>query len=158
MVVSSALVSYAGATSTISAETMCRPSSPLRIVRSSRVDQPPVSGVPVAGANAGSMESIWTSVRASQCPPSRRSGNGTHVDGEIHRLISHGVADFLYDTIGSYTGAEGKINERTSTSNLAERGRTYGVYLTGLDALEAGRVIVCVVSWPGECSADGAML
>lgn len=58
IVVSSALVSYAGATSTISAETMKRPSSPRRIVRNSRVDQPPVSGVPVAGANAGSMESI----------------------------------------------------------------------------------------------------
>ena len=60
MVVSSALVSYAGATSTISAETMCKPSRPRRIVRSSRVDQPPVSGVPVAGAKAGSMESIYT--------------------------------------------------------------------------------------------------
>ena len=77
MVVNSAFVSYAGATSTISAETMKRPSSPRKIVRSSRVDQPrtcidqrvsrchwkkrdvpPVSGVPVAGANAGSIESI----------------------------------------------------------------------------------------------------
>src|SRR6266851_6477617 len=58
MVVSSAFVSYAGATSTISAETICSPSKPRKIVRSSRVDQPPVSGVPVAGANAGSSESI----------------------------------------------------------------------------------------------------
>lgn len=56
--VSSAFVSYAGATSTISAETIWRPSRPRRIVRSSRVDQPPVSGVPVAGAKAGSIESI----------------------------------------------------------------------------------------------------
>jgi len=50
IVVCSALVSYAGATSTISAAMRLIPSSPLRIVRSSRVDQPPVSGVPVAGA------------------------------------------------------------------------------------------------------------
>jgi hypothetical protein len=56
---SSAFVSYAGATSTRSAETIFKPSRPLKIVRSSRVDQPPVSGVPVAGANAGSMESIF---------------------------------------------------------------------------------------------------
>jgi hypothetical protein len=58
MVVSSAFVSYAGATSTISAETMWSPSKPRKMVRNSRVDQPPVSGVPVAGANAGSIESI----------------------------------------------------------------------------------------------------
>lgn len=45
-----------------------------------------------------------------------------------------------------------------STSKLGERGRTEGVDLTGLDALEAGRVIVCVVSWPGEGGADSAML
>lgn len=50
MVVCSALVSYAGATSTISAAMMLMPSRPRRMVRSSRVDQPPVSGVPVAGA------------------------------------------------------------------------------------------------------------
>src|SRR5712671_2427045 len=61
MVVSSAFVSYAGATSTISADTMYRPSNPRKIVRSSRVDHPPVSGVPVAGANAGSIESIYKS-------------------------------------------------------------------------------------------------
>ena len=58
IVVNSALVSYAGATSTISAETMRRPSRPLRMVRSSLVVHPPVSGVPVAGAKAGSIESI----------------------------------------------------------------------------------------------------
>jgi hypothetical protein len=53
MVVSSALVSYAGATSTISAPMKLTPSRPRRMVRSSRVDQPPVSGVPVAGATVG---------------------------------------------------------------------------------------------------------
>lgn len=69
MVVSSALVSYAGyigrvvsthvhesgvivrtATSTMSAATMLRPLRPRMISRNSRVVQPPVSGVPVAGA------------------------------------------------------------------------------------------------------------
>lgn len=38
------------ATSTTSAPIRFSPSRPLRIVRSSRVDHPPVSGVPVAGA------------------------------------------------------------------------------------------------------------
>lgn len=52
MVVCSALVSYAGATSTMSAAMRLMPSRPRRMVRSSRVDQPPVSGVPVAGATA----------------------------------------------------------------------------------------------------------
>lgn len=53
MVVCSALVSYAGATSTISAATKLMPSRPRMMVRSSRVLQPPVSGVPVAGATKG---------------------------------------------------------------------------------------------------------
>lgn len=53
IVVSSALVSYAGATSTRSAPIRLIPSSPRMMVRSSRVDQPPVSGVPVAGATTG---------------------------------------------------------------------------------------------------------
>lgn len=52
MVVCSAFVSYAGATSTMSAAMRLMPSRPRRMVRSSRVDQPPVSGVPVAGATA----------------------------------------------------------------------------------------------------------
>lgn len=55
MVVCSALVSYAGATSTISQAMMLIPSRPRRIVRSSRVDHPPVSGVPVAGATIHSL-------------------------------------------------------------------------------------------------------
>lgn len=50
MVVCSAFVSYAGATSTISAAIRLTPSRPLMMVRSSLVLQPPVSGVPVAGA------------------------------------------------------------------------------------------------------------
>lgn len=84
MVVSSALVSYAGygtyvslayvvhteislakqgkagltATSTISAAIRFSSSKPLRMVLSSLVDHPPVSGVPVAGANAGSRVSM----------------------------------------------------------------------------------------------------
>lgn len=44
------------ATSTISAAMRLIPSRPLRMVRSSRVDQPPVSGVPVAGATDGDDE------------------------------------------------------------------------------------------------------
>jgi hypothetical protein len=45
----------------MSADTMCRPSKPRKISRISRVDQPPISGVPVAGANLG----ILYSTRAS---------------------------------------------------------------------------------------------
>jgi hypothetical protein len=47
-VVVSPRVSYAGATSTTSAPTTWRPLRPSRTARSSRVDQPPGSGVPVA--------------------------------------------------------------------------------------------------------------
>lgn len=86
MVVCSALVSYAGwrenrcvsiwsslacsvevltATSTTSAPTKFSPSRPLRIVRSSRVDHPPVSGVPVAGATTHSQYSYTTSTLLS---------------------------------------------------------------------------------------------
>ncbi len=100
MVVSSAFVSYAGATSTISAETMCNPSSPRRMVRSSRVDQPPVSGVPVAGANAGSIESI--------CP---NNGSGpryilarlhpTHINGKVDWIIPDDLSYLLDDPAGS---------------------------------------------------------
>lgn len=57
MVECSAFVSYAGATSTISAPIKLRPSRPRMIVRSSRVDQPPVSGVPVAGATVFRVDS-----------------------------------------------------------------------------------------------------
>jgi len=60
MVDSSALVSYAGATSTMSAPTKFRPSRPRMMVRSSRVDQPPVSGVPVAGASVPVSKSYKT--------------------------------------------------------------------------------------------------
>lgn len=80
----------------MSAETMCRPSRPLRIVRSSRVDQPPVSGVPVAGAKAGSIESIWGCILArSWC-----EGEGeAYVNGEVDGLVADGLADFLDDTV-----------------------------------------------------------
>ena len=66
IVVSSALVSYAGATSTISAATKLIPSKPRMIVLSSLVDHPPVSGVPVAGASVGSRKSSNLSYKGLQ--------------------------------------------------------------------------------------------
>lgn len=106
MVVNSAFVSYAGATSTISAETMWSPSRPLKMVRSSRVDQPPVSGVPVAGANAGSMESIYAGsllVKSLQETKIKRNSS-TYIDRQIYRQISNGFANLLYDSIGACKG------------------------------------------------------
>ena len=112
MVVSSALVSYAGATSTISAETMCKPSRPRRIVRSSRVDQPPVSGVPVAGAKAGSMESIYTYQLALQDGYTMRFG-GTYVDGEIDGLVAYRLTYFLDDAIRACRQFGPQVSDRT---------------------------------------------
>ena len=105
IVVNSAFVSYAGATSTISAETMWRPSKPLRMVRNSRVDQPPVSGVPVAGAKAGSIESICEYYeRASRkLPNSLANPIHTHIDGEIDGLVANSLANLLDDAIRAYT-------------------------------------------------------
>ena len=94
MVVSSAFVSYAGATSTISAETMCNPSRPRKMVRNSRVDHPPVSGVPVAGANAGSIESICIRQAESACSTGKQR---TYVDGEIDWLVANRLTDLLDD-------------------------------------------------------------
>lgn len=95
MVVCSALVSYAGATSTMSAAIMLMPSRPRRIVRSSRVDQPPVSGVPVAGA---------TTIVSTRNRKEEVSLTGwiksVDVNGQIHRLgSSNSLVDLLDDAI-----------------------------------------------------------
>ena len=135
MVVSSAFVSYAGATSTRSAPTRCRPSSPRTISRSSRVDQPPVSGVPVAGANAGSIVSICGAGASVRAGRRRRLSEGAHIDGHVHGVGPDSVAD-LFDDAGD-----------------AE-----GVNLARLDAVESGAVVVVVVGGAGERRADGAVL
>ena len=83
----------------MSAEMICSPSSPRRIVRSSRVVQPPVSGVPVAGAKAGSIESIWTLKEESQEFIFTRRNDNTYVYGEIDRLVADSLSDLLYDPI-----------------------------------------------------------
>ena len=101
----SAFVSYAGATSTMSAETIWRPSKPLRMVRSSRVDQPPVSGVPVAGAKAGSRESIYP-----QCEPKKKTKRLlyglTDIDRKVDGEVPDCIADFLNDAIRTYKRSE----------------------------------------------------
>ena len=52
------VASYCGATSTRSPPTMSMPFSPRRIACASRVVSPPISGVPVPGAKAGSSASM----------------------------------------------------------------------------------------------------
>lgn len=84
----------------MSADTMCSPSRPLRISRNSRVDQPPVSGVPVAGANAGSMESIC-GVRQRRLWPVHAAN--TYIDREVDGEVAHGVSDLLHDAGDTYT-------------------------------------------------------
>ena len=157
MVVSSALVSYAGATSTISAETMWRPSKPRKMVRNSRVDQPPVSGVPVAGANAGSIESICISAENEQAIKTPRefddSAGLTHIDGEINGPIANRFADLLDDSRSTC------VYEIRSTFSLhTSVSRTNSVNLPGFDTLEPGLVVIYVVRRARQCRANRAVL
>ena len=102
MVVCSALVSYAGATSTISAATKLMPSSPRMIVRSSRVLQPPVSGVPVAGATRRGCKSgdAFEEIQEEAWRELTCRIQGINVDGKIHRLFcSHPIPDFLDNSL-----------------------------------------------------------
>lgn len=64
-----------------------------------------------------------------------RANIQTHIDGQIDGLVTYDVPDFLDDT------------------GDAER-----VDLAGLDALEAGVVIVQIVGGPGEGGADCTVL
>ena len=175
MVVSSALVSYAGATSTISAETMCRPSRPRKMVRNSRVDQPPVSGVPVAGANAGSIESICISrdaklrntphtvqisgfcrrhLQSASSEP--ESGKVTHINGEIDRLVANCLADLLDDPRRTCVMKSDQPCLISILDLLLPP--TDSVNLAGLDTLEPRLVVVHIVRRAGECRADRAVL
>jgi hypothetical protein len=82
------------------------------MVRSSRVDQPPVSGVPVAGANAGSIESIYPD--REQRADSVRLEQLTNIDRKVDGEVPDCIADFLNDTIRAckrselYDAASGK--------------------------------------------------
>ena len=98
IVVCSAFVSYAGATSTISAAMKLMPSSPRMMVRSSRVDQPPVSGVPVAGATDAWLDhdsnAMW---RAEDVLTSRIQG--IDIDAQVDRFgHANSIPDLLDDT------------------------------------------------------------
>ena len=68
--------SYAGATSTTSAPTMVMPSSPRSRCSSSRLLRPPISGVPVPGAKAGSRTSTSTE-RKTGPGPTRSTARAT---------------------------------------------------------------------------------
>jgi hypothetical protein len=70
------------------------------MVRSSRVDHPPVSGVPVAGAKAGSMESIYPQCEQhGGCTAWRVYGKWTDIDRKIDGEVPDSIADFLDDAI-----------------------------------------------------------
>ncbi len=60
--------SYAGATSTTSAETRLQEARPRRISSSSREVMPPASGVPVPGAWAGSRQSMSMEMYSGRSP------------------------------------------------------------------------------------------
>lgn len=87
-------LSYAGATSTTSAPTMRRPRRPCRTLFSSRVVQPPISGVPVAGANAGSRTSM-SSVMYLE------NGRGTAAGGQCRLRVGRGRSETKR---GAHTG------------------------------------------------------
>lgn len=126
----------------MSAETMCKPSRPRRIVRNSRVDHPPVSGVPVAGANAGSMESICAAGQLSD------PGSGwvrTHIDGQVDGLVAHGVADLLYNAYGSCRAGCYEHSRR----HQGDGSHTYCVNFAGFDSLKARCIVVGVVRRSG---------
>lgn len=140
IVVCSALVSYAGATSTISAATKLIPSRPRRIVRSSRVDQPPVSGVPVAGATN---HHIIISLERQKSIGEKGWGKRRHtrrvqsinVNAEVDRVLGpDAVADLLDDAC-----------------------RADGVNLARFGDLEAAVAVVFVVAEAGEGGADAGV-
>lgn len=139
------------ATSTTSAPMRLRPSRPLMIVLNSRVDQPPVSGVPVAGATK-SIESrqptmnftLTTSSTAETCAPAFPKQKAeqltswvqrVNIQAQVHRVLrAHPVADLLDDAI------------RSDRVNLAR-----------LDDLEAAVPVVLVVRGTAERRANAGV-
>lgn len=102
-VVSPAL-SYTGATSTTSAPTTAKPSSPSKMVSSSRVVQPPGSAVPVAGffcQRGPHTEKKRKEVEREQ--HTRRISRIKHIDIDAHvdEAIAHPLLDFGNDTGGA---------------------------------------------------------
>jgi hypothetical protein len=131
MVVCSALVSYAGATSTISAAIKLSPSRPRMIVLSSRVDQPPVSGVPVAGATVEVNAILQTRSRKT---PTRRV-QSVDVNTQIYRLSgSNAVPDLLDDSVSAN-----------------------GVDFSCFNNLETAVSVILVVGWAAQCGSDASM-
>lgn len=82
---------------------------------------------------------------------------GTHIDGQIHGAVAHGLPDPFDDAVRPYAQRWSVVSCCTTYGPSGGR-RTDGVYLASLDALEAGRVVVRVVGRAGECRADGAVL
>jgi hypothetical protein len=108
------------------------PSSPRMIVRSSRVVQPPVSGVPVAGATAIHVRCFRECVAVI-----RLTGRvkGVNVDTQVHGLSgTNPISNFLYYPV-----------------------RADFVNFSSLDNLEATVAIVLVVRGAGQRRADAGV-
>ena len=141
IVVCSAFVSYAGATSTISAATKLIPSRPRRMVRSSRVDQPPVSGVPVAGATLWGVSCCWERIRRGgeerRGGKRRRTGRiqRVNIDTQVHRLLR---ADSVPDLLDNPHHAD-------------------GVDFPRFGDLKPTVAVVFVVARTGKCGADAGV-
>jgi hypothetical protein len=90
----------------MSAEMMFKPFRPRRIVRNSRVDHPPVSGVPVAGAADGSRTSM--SMASVGYPPfcqpisSFQKESSDERRTEVHWFAAYCIVNLLDDTVCPY--------------------------------------------------------
>lgn len=96
----SAFVSYAGDTSTISAPIRFRPSRPRTIVRSSRVAQPPVSGVPVPGASKSHLvvaQKVWDSQEKKLTRRIQSVNVNRQIDGVLDADFLSGFLDNALD-------------------------------------------------------------
>lgn len=131
------------ATSTMSAAIKLMPSNPRRIVRSSRVDHPPVSGVPVAGAT-GTTDCVSDgSVFLTLRPQGRREGKrkltgriqSVDVERQVHWVLgADAVADLLdnfnvkesviayHEFLFGRTGYESKRRHSSLLSRIIPKG------------------------------------
>ena len=88
--------SYAGATSTTSAETRVNEARPRRISRSSREVGPPASGVPVPGA--------WGGVE------------DVDVDGDVEGAVADALAQLLGDLVAASADSLARRNSASRSS------------------------------------------
>lgn len=119
----------------MSAPIKLSPSRPLKIVRNSRVDHPPVSGVPVAGATESQTSALPTHLCVRKNTVLTSRVQRVDVQAKIDRVLgADAVADLLDDPVG------------------ADR-----VDLARLDNLKAAVAVVLVVRRPAQRCADAGV-